>query len=79
MNHELIRRIVPKGSSFDNYKQEDIFLMMDHIKSYKRKRLDNCSPYETFSFYYGEDILQRLVCRLVTAENIILKLRILKK
>lgn len=79
VNHELIRRIVPKGSSFDNYKQEDIFLMMDHINSYKRKKLNNRRPYDTFSFYYGEDILQRLGCRPVAAENIILKPRLLKK
>ncbi len=37
VNHELMRRILPKGSSFDDLTQEDIFLMMDHINSYKRK------------------------------------------
>ena len=79
VNHELIRRIVPKGKSFDNYTQEDVFLMMDHINSYKRKKLNNRTPYEAFSFYYGEDILKKLGCRSVAAENIILKPRLLKK
>lgn len=37
VNHGLIRRILPKGSSFDDLTQEDVFLMMDHINSYKRK------------------------------------------
>ena len=37
VNHELIRRILTKGSSFDDLTQKDIFLMMDHINSYKRK------------------------------------------
>ena len=60
VNHELIRRILPKGSSFDDLTQEDIFLMMDHINSYKRKKLNDRSPYETFSFYYGEDCLRNL-------------------
>lgn len=79
VNHELIRRIIPKGTSLDNYTQDDIFLMMDHINSYKRKKLNNRSPYDAFSFYYGEDVLKRLACKPVAAENIILKPRLLKK
>ena len=79
VNHELIRRVLPKGSSFDDLTQQDIFLMMDHINSYKRKKLNNRSPYETFSFYYGEDLLKKLGCLPVAAENIILKPKLLKK
>lgn len=45
VNHEFIRRILPKGSSF----------------------------------YYGEDVLKKLGCRPVAAENIILKPKLLKK
>ena len=79
VNHELIRRILPKGTSFDDLTQEDIFLMMDHINSYKRKKLNDRSPYETFSFYYGEDLLKKLGCSPVASENIILKSKLLKK
>lgn len=53
--------------------------MMNHINSYKRKKLNNRSPYEAFSFYYGEDVLKKLGCSLVAAENIILKSKLLKK
>ncbi|MEY8351734.1 hypothetical protein AALB39_00095 [Lachnospiraceae bacterium 54-53] len=31
-----------------------------HINSYKRKKLNNRSPYEPFSFYHGEEVLQKL-------------------
>ena len=79
VNHELIRCILPKGSSFDDLTQSDIYRMMDHINSYKRKKLNNRSPYETFSFYYGEDVLKKLGCSPVAAENIILKPKLLKK
>ena len=72
-------RILPKGSSFDELTQQDITLMMNHINFYKRKKLNNRSPYETFSFYYGEDVLKRLGCSPVAAENIILKPKLLKK
>lgn len=37
VNHELSRRILPKGTSFDNLTQNDINLMMSHINSYKEK------------------------------------------
>jgi hypothetical protein len=74
-----MKEFYQKGTSFDDYTQEDIFLMMDHINSYKRKKLNNRSPYGAFSFYYGKDILKRLACRPVAAENIILKPRLLKK
>ena len=63
VKHELICRILPKWSSFDDFTRKDIFLMMDHINSYKREKLNNCSPYETFSFYYREDVLRKLGCR----------------
>ncbi|MFL0166262.1 IS30 family transposase [Candidatus Clostridium helianthi] len=79
VNHELIRRILPKGSSFNNLTQDDINLMMNHINSYKRKKLNNRSPYETFSFYHGEEVLHKLECNPVAAGDIMLKPALLKK
>ena len=79
VNHELIRRVLPKGTSFDHLTQKDIFLMMNHINSYKRKKLNNRSPYETFSFYHGEDVLEKLACRQVPAKDIMLKPDLLKR
>lgn len=79
VNHELIRRVLPKGSSFDSLTQDDIHLVMNHVNSYKRKKLNNRSPYQTFSFYYGEDLLHQLGCSPVAAEDIILKPKLLKK
>ena len=48
VNHSLIRRVLPKGTCFNYLTQEA--RLMNHINSYKRKKLNNCSPYETFSF-----------------------------
>lgn len=78
VNHELIRRVLPKGSSFDNLTQEDVTRMMDHINSYKRKKLNDRSPYETFSFHYGEEMLRLLGCTPVDAEDILLRPSLLK-
>lgn len=79
VNHTLIRRILKKGSTFDDLTQEDILLVMNHINSYKRKKLNNKSPYDAFSFYYGEDILAKLGYVPVPAGDINLTPKLLKK
>jgi len=53
--------------------------MMNHINSYKRKKLNNRSPYETFSFYHGEKVLQKLGCNPVAPGDIMLKPVLLEK
>jgi IS30 family transposase len=79
VGHEFIRRIVPKGETFDDLTQEDVTKMMDHINSYRRKKLNNRSPYEAFRFYYGEELLQKLGCHEVPTNSIILKPALLRK
>lgn len=79
VNHTLIRRILPKGTSFDELTQEDILLIMNHVNSYTRKKLNDRSPYDAFSFYYGEEILGKLGYVPVTAEDINLTPKLLKK
>ncbi len=78
-NHSLIRRVLPKGTGFNHLAQEDITRMMNHINSYKRKKLNNRSPYETFSFYHGEAVLHKLGCSPVPADDILLKPTLLKR
>lgn len=77
VNHELIRRVLTdvngRNRSFNNLTQEDVILMMDHINSYKRKKLNDRSPYETFSFLHGEEVLGLLGCSKVAADDILLK------
>ena len=79
VGHEFIRRVVPKGKSFDELAQADIDLMMNHINSYRRNKLNGKSPYEAFCFYYGEELAQKLGCHEVDAANINLTPRLLKK
>ena len=60
VNHELLRRILPKGTSFNDLNQKDINLIMSHINSYKRKKLNNISPYQLFSTIYGKETIDKL-------------------
>lgn len=56
VNHGLLRRIVPKGKSWNPYEQRDINIMMSHINSYAREKLNDKSPLLLFKILYGEDI-----------------------
>jgi IS30 family transposase len=78
LNHEFVRKILPKGRSFDELSQSDINIMMSHINSYSREKLNDKSPFDVFSFLYGHDILEKLgICR-IPANEIILKPSLLK-
>ena len=79
VGHEFIRRVVPKGKSFDELTQADIDLMMNHVNSYRRKKLNGKSPYEAFCFYYGEELAKKLGCHEVDAATINLTPRLFKK
>lgn len=77
-NHELIRRIIPKGTDIGLYTQNQIDLMMSHINSYSRKKLGNKSPYEVFEFQYGRKILDAFHLQKIPADEIILSPELLK-
>ena len=75
-NHEMIRRCIPKGTDLSRFTQEQIILMMSHINSYARPNLGDKSPYDVFSFQYGEEILLALGQQKIPADEINLTPRI---
>ncbi len=79
VNHELLRRILPKGTSFDDLTQNDISLVMSHINSYKRKKLNNESPYSVFSKLYGKNTIDKLGIHEIEPNNVSLSPSLLKK
>lgn len=79
VTHEMIRRVLPKKTSFDHLTQEEITRMMRHINSYSRKKLNNQSATQLFSFLNGGEILNRLGMEAVPASEINLTPLLLKK
>ncbi len=79
VTHEMIRRILPKKTSFDNLNQDDVTLMMSHINSYTRKKLSNKSANQLFSFIHGEDTLALLGIKVIPVNEINLTPALLKK
>lgn len=78
VTHEFIRRILPKGTSFKDLTQDKIQLMMNHINSYTRKKLNNRSAHQLFSFFYGEETASALNMQPIPANEIVLKPELLK-
>jgi len=73
LNHEFIRKILPKGRPFDHLSQLDINLMMSHINSYSREKLNDKSPLEMFGYLYDRGITERLGIRKIPPNEITLK------
>ncbi len=67
--HTLIRDLLPKGTSSDNFIQEDIHLVCSHVNSVKRAALNGESAYELFAFTYGEGIPKLLGISKIPAED----------
>jgi len=79
VNHELIRRVLPKGTSFDRLSQTDIDLMMNHINSYRRLKLGNKTPFEAFEFYHGTTLSEKLKLAPVPPNCVTLRPKLLKR
>ena len=77
-NHEFIRYVLPKGSSFKNITQEDCDLIMNHINSLCRDSLNGKSPYEAMLFLCDEYILKILNCYYIEPDNVNLSENLLK-
>ena len=77
-NHEFIRYILPKGSSFKNINQEDSDLIMNNINSLCRDSLNGKSPYEAMLFLCDEYILNKLNCYYIKPDDVILNDSLLK-
>lgn len=78
-NHEELRKVLPKGTSFDNLTQKDIDHVMDNVNSYSRLSLNDKTPHETFKFMFGEEAIKKLGSKLIAPNDICLKPSLLKK
>lgn len=77
-NHNFIREILPNGRSLTKLTQEQVDLMFSHINSVPRKSLGGKTPYETFSFFYGEEIPKKLNIQKIEKDRVTLKPYLLK-
>ena len=78
-NHEFIRYILPKGTSFDNLLQTDIDLMINHINSLARESLNWFAPIDMAKFTLDKNTLKKLNLKKIPPNEIQLTPKLLKK
>lgn len=76
-NHTLLRDICPKGSSFDTLDQNKLNLIFSHMNSTARPCFNGKTPYELFTFTYGEKVASVLGIQKVAAKEVIQTPRLL--
>ncbi len=78
-NHEFIRYVLPKGTSFDNLLQTDIDLMINHINSLSRESLKWFAPIDMAKFTIDKKVLKKLNLKKIQPNEIQLTPKLLKK
>lgn len=76
-NHEYIRYVLPKGTSFDNLTQDKVNLMMSHINSASRPRFKT-TPYNLISTIYGEELLKKIGINKIDPDDVCLSPKLIK-
>lgn len=77
-NHNYVRDILPNGQKLAGLSQQDLNLMFSHINSVPRKVLGGRTPYDVFSFFYGEEILHKMEIERIAPDAVTLQPYLLK-
>ena len=72
-NHNYVRDIIENNYPLTGLLQEDIDLMFSHINSTPRRSLGDKTPYEVFTFMYGEEAANLLNIKNIPRDEVILK------
>lgn len=78
-NHEFIRYVLPKGKSFNPYTQEDMVILMNHINSTRRGKLDGRTPFELADSEEFQQLKAVMGLKLIPADEVNLTPRLLKR
>ncbi len=78
-NHTLFRDIVPSGESFDSFDQKTVDLIFSHVNNVKRKSLNGKSPYEMFTFTFGEKTTSILGIQHIPPEKVVQSQKLLTR
>lgn len=77
-NHGMIRRILPKKTSFEDLTQYDISTVCSHVNSYPRKSLDGKTPHDLASRLLPRKLFDELGIEGLKPEQVVLKPSLLK-
>ena len=68
--HRILRRYIPKGTSLERYKQDDINFMISNINSLIKEKYGNKTPIEMFKARFGKTLLSKLSIEEIFPEDV---------
>ena len=71
-NHEYIRKFIEKGKTFDDFTQDDINIMLNHINSVKRESLAGVNPYTLMKDFLPKELVDLFDICEISQKDIIL-------
>ena len=77
-NHEYIRYVRKKGTTFDDLDQKKTTLLANHINSAKRDSLNGHSPFELSQLLLDEQLLSIMGYKLIAPDDVMLNPELLK-
>lgn len=77
-NHEFIRYVLPKKTSFKNLTQNDCNILANHINSLCRDKLNNKCPFKAMTFMCNEEILNHINMYYIEPDQVQLNQKLLK-
>ncbi len=77
-NHEYIRYVLPKGSSFEDLTSSQIMTLLNHINSEKRDSLNGHSPYELSLLLLDNQLHENLGLERILPDDVNLSPNLLK-
>lgn len=76
--HTLVRRVLPKKTSFKDLSQEQVDLINNHINNYARRELNGCTPFQLAKVVIKKKILDVLNLHEISPQEVTLKPSLLK-
>ena len=78
-NHEYIRYVLPKGTSFDGLTQEKVDILMSNINSTSRDILNGMTPYDATLTTLTEEQMEKLGTTKIEADEVNLSPSLMKE
>lgn len=78
-NHQYIRYVLPKGTSFSGLTQADCQLLASHINSTPRESLNNRTPFDAAEVFIGEKNLRIFGITRIPGDEVDLSVRLFRK
>lgn len=78
-NHVELRKILPKGTSFESITNYELAVVCSHVNSYTRPALGGASPYQLASQVLPKDLLEGLAVECVRPDDVIMRPSLFKE